>query len=93
MEKFLELQIDIKDIKMNFSEIKFIFKNFGEWLIDSIYIKVSNFDDWNVLVLIMLAIVIFAQIKKYKKEKRMNIKLNIFSSVLLLFFVFLSINF
>ena len=69
MEKFLELQIDIKDIKMNFSEIKFIFKNFWEWLIDFIYIKVSNFDDWNVLVLIMLAIVIFTQIKNIKKKK------------------------
>ena len=92
MEKFLELQIDIKDIKVNFSEIKFTFKNFWEWLFESIYVKVSNFDDWNVLVLIMLAIVIFTQIKKYKKEKRMNIKLSIFSSVLLLFFVFLSIN-
>lgn len=93
MEKFLELQMDISDIKVDFSKINFNLGNFFEWLFDCIYAKLINFDDWKILLLIILAIVVLIQIKKYKKEKKMNIKLNVLSSFLIVVFVFLSINF
>lgn len=93
MEKFLDLQTDISDIKVDLSKINFNLGNFFEWLFDCIYAKLINFDDWNILILIILAIVVLIQIKKYKKEKKMNIKLNVLSSFLIVAFVFLSINF
>lgn len=89
MNCFFECAKDIKDIVVTRKRSGSLFSDLFEWL----HVQIVNFDEWNIVFLIIFLICLFSQIIYYKKNKRNNRVLTCFGIIIFIITIMLSINF